>query len=82
MDIFEILVKLKSSDLSLFVVPFEIKDSNVARVGYLLVNDDVSLGSIFIAEDLTWVSKDRLPWDNDDLQEIGQEIEHHYFSTV
>lgn len=78
MEVFEIGVNLKTDDVKLFVVPFEIQSTD-STVGYLLVQNEVSLGSIYLGENYQWTSNERLPWDEQDLQRIGKEIESLYF---
>ena len=78
MDVFEIGVSLKTDKVKLFVVPFEIQSFD-STVGYLLVQNEVSLGSIYLGENYRWTSSEILPWDDQDLQKIGKEIESLYF---
>lgn len=78
MEVFEIGVNLKTDDVKLFVVPFEIQSAD-PTVGYLLVQNEVSLGSIYLGENYKWTSSEKLPWDEQDLQRIGKEIESAYF---
>jgi hypothetical protein len=78
MKAFEIGAKLKTDTVELFVVPFEIQ-STEPTMGYLLVQDQVSLGSIYLGENYQWTSRENLPWDEEDLQLIGKEIESGYF---
>lgn len=78
MDVFEIGVNLKADAIDLFVVPFEIQSAE-PTVGYLLVRNEVSLGSIYLDKNFKWTSQENLPWDRDELQLIGKEIETAYF---
>ena len=78
MEVFEIGVNLKTIAVNLFVVPFEIK-STEPTVGYLLVQNDESLGSIYLGKNYQWTTREVLPWDAEDLQRIGKEIESVYF---
>ena len=77
-EAFDIEVKLSTDDLTLFVVPFEIH-STAPTIGYLLVRNKESLGSIFLGEDYRWTTREKLPWSSEDLQLIGNEIESLYF---
>ena len=78
MDVFDIKVDLKSDHIKLFVVPFEVQ-SVESSMAYLLVRNEESLGSIFLGKDYQWTTKEKLPWNLDELQLIGKEIESHYF---
>mgnify|MGYP003300728503 CR=1 FL=1 len=78
MEVFEIGVSINTDAVNLFVVPFEIKSAE-PTVGYLLVQNEESLGSIFLNEYYQWTTKEILPWNEADLQLIGKEIESAYF---
>lgn len=78
MDAFDIRVNLKTDSVNLFVVPFEIQ-SAAPTIGYLLVCNQTSLGSIYLDENYQWSSREDLPWNTADLQMIGREIEACYF---
>lgn len=78
MEVFDIQVNLQSDDVNLFVVPFEIQ-SAAPTIGYLLVRNNISLGSIFLGKNYRWITGEPLPWDSEDLQRIGNEIETAYF---
>lgn len=81
MEVFDIEVNLRTDDVSLFVVPFEIQ-STTPTIGYLLVRNKVSLGSIFLGRNYQWTTRELLPWDSDDLQRIGNAIESVYFKAM
>lgn len=78
MEVFDIRVRLGADQLKLFVVPFEIQ-SVAPTIGYLLVRNKESLGSIFLGENYKWITSESLPWSPNDIQLIGKEIEAHYF---
>ncbi len=78
MDVFDIRVNLRTDEVKLFVVPFEIRSAS-ATIGYLLVRNKESLGSIFLGRNYQWTTTEILPWDAEDLQLIGKEIESLYF---
>lgn len=78
MEAFDIRVNLKTDAVNLFVVPFEIH-SAAPTIGYLLVRNKESLGSIFLGKNYQWTTGELLPWDSADLQLIGKEIESLYF---
>jgi hypothetical protein len=78
MEVFDIRVNLRTDDVNLFVVPFEIQ-SAAPTIGYLLVRNNESLGSIFLDENYQWTTSETLPWDAEELQLIGKEIESRYF---
>ena len=78
MEAFDLRVILRTDDVNLFVVPFEIQ-SAAPTIGYLLVRNKESLGSIFLGKNYQWTSRESLPWDAEDLQLIGKEIESLYF---
>ena len=77
-EAFDIQVNLTNAEVKLFVIPFEIQ-SATPTIGYLLVSNKESLGSIYLGEDYQWTTREILPWDAQDLQLIGQEIESLYF---
>jgi hypothetical protein len=78
MEVFDIKVDLKTDQVKLFVVPFEVQ-SAAPTIGYLLVRNKESLGSIFLGANYQWTTKETLPWSTGELQLIGKEIESHYF---
>ena len=78
MEVFDINVHLKTDHVKLFVVPFEIQ-SVASTIAYLLVRYNESLGSIFLGKDYQWTTNEQLPWNPEELQIIGKEIESHYF---
>ena len=78
MEVFDIRVNLSNDQVKLFVVPFEIQSIR-PTIGYLLVRNKESLGSIFLGKNYQWTSTENLPWDTEDLQLIGKEIESLYF---
>lgn len=78
MEVFDITVNLRTDDVKLFVVPFEIQ-SAAPTIGYLLVRNNESIGSIFLGQNYRWTTSEILPWDAEDLQLIGKEIESLYF---
>lgn len=75
---FNIEVNLATDDVELFVIPFEIQSVD-PTIGYLLVRNKESLGSIYLGENYQWTTSEILPWDAHDLQLIGKEIESFYF---
>lgn len=77
-EAFNIEVNLATDDVQLFVIPFEIQ-STAPTIGYLLVRNKESLGSIYLGENYQWISSEALPWNAEDLQLIGKEIESLYF---
>ena len=78
MEAFDIVVNLRTDFVKLFVVPFEIQ-SAAPTIGYLLVGNTESLGSIYLDENYRWTTSETLPWGAEDLQLIGKEIESLYF---
>ena len=78
MEVFDIRVNLRTDHVNLFVVPFEIQ-STASTIGYLLVSNKITLGSIFLGRNYKWITREILPWDTEDLQRIGQAIESDYF---
>lgn len=78
MEVFDIRVNLSNNQVKLFVVPFEIQ-SIAPTIGYLLVRNKESLGSIYLDKNYQWTTTENLPWDTADLQLIGKEIESLYF---
>lgn len=81
MDAFEIDVKLESGIAQIFVIPFEIPEGEYTS-GYLLVLDNLSLGSIRMNPDCKWESEDDLPWSDPELQVIGDEIGYHLLLSI
>lgn len=81
MEVFDIKVNLGTAHVKLFVVPFEIQ-SAASTIGYLLVRNKVSLGSIFLGKNYQWITGEILPWNAEDLQLIGKEIESLYFAFL
>ena len=78
MEVFDIRVNLRTDVVKLFVVPFEIQ-SAAPTIGYLLIRNKESLGSIYLGENYRWITSETLPWGAEDLQLIGKEIESRYF---
>jgi len=76
MEAFETEVRLEDEFVKIFVVPFEIPEGETTA-GYLLVLNDLTLGSIRINSDGRWVTEDVLPWNDHDLQVIGDTIGYH-----
>jgi len=70
MEAFETEIKLEDEFVKMFVVPFDIPEGETTA-GYLLVQNDVTLGSIRMNSEGHWVSEDMLPWNDHDLQTIG-----------
>lgn len=64
--------------INIFVIPFEIP-KKVHCVGYLLVSDLETLGSIRLGQNYLWMTDDKLPFDHKQVQIIGKEIERHFF---
>lgn len=81
MGAFEIDVKVQDKVVTIFVIPFEIPDETNSA-GYLLVLNDVTLGSIKMGDDNRWVTEDELPWTGEDLQLIGDCIGYQYLLSV
>ena len=81
MEAFDINVKLESGPAEIFVIPFEIPEGD-NTAGYLLVLNNLSLGSIMMSPDCKWVTEDELPWSDEELQVIGDEIGHHLFLSI
>lgn len=77
-EAFNIEVNLATDDVKLFVVPFEIR-TVAPTIGYLLVRNKESLGSIYLDDNYQWITSEILPWNAEDLQLIGKEIESLYF---
>lgn len=73
METFEVDVQLRGSKIKIFVIPFEIPGVDEIA-GYLLVENDQTLGSIKLGGNSRWVTEDDLPWNDTDLQKIGDEI--------
>lgn len=81
MEAFEIDVKLDSGIAEIFVIPFEIPEGE-NNTGYLLILANLTLGSIKMTSDYKWESEDDLPWNDEELQVIGDEIGHHLLLTI
>jgi hypothetical protein len=81
MDAFDINVKLEKETTELFVVPFEIPEGD-NTAGYLLVLNNLTLGSIEMRPDCKWVTEDVMPWNDEDLQRIGDEVAHHLLLSI
>ena len=78
MEAFKIRVDLITDRVKLFVVPFEIQSAD-PTIGYLLIENEFTLGSIYLNENYQWTTNEILPWDAEDLQLIGRAIESLYF---
>ena len=76
MEAFETEVRLENGFVKIFVVPFDIPEGETTA-GYLLVLNDLTLGSIRLNADGRWVTEDALPWNDHDLQIIGDNIGYH-----
>ena len=81
MDAFEINVKLDSGIAQIFVLPFEIPQGD-NTAGYLLVLDNLTLGSIKMNPDCKWETEDYMPWTDQELQVIGDEIGYHLLLSI
>lgn len=81
MEAFEIDVKLECGIAGIFVIPFEIPEG-VNTAGYLLVLNNLTLGSITMNSDCRWVTEDELPWNDVELQVIGDEIGYHLLLSI
>ena len=77
MEVFDLRISLKTTFVRLFVLPFEIPSAPPA-IAYLLIHNKVSIGSIFLGKDYRWTTSAYLPWDTEDLQLIGNEVESLY----
>jgi hypothetical protein len=76
MEAFDTEIRLKDEFVKIFVVPFDIPEGETTA-GYLLVLNDLTLGSIRMNSDGHWVTEDALPWNDEDLQIIGDNIGYH-----
>ena len=81
MEAFEIDVKLESGIAEIFVIPFDIPEGD-NTAGYLLVSDNLTLGSIKLNPDCKWETEDDMPWNDEELQVIGDEIGHQLLLTI
>ena len=81
MEAFKIDVQLKAGTIEIFVVPFEIPGGEDIA-GYLIVQDDLTLGSIKLGINSLWVTEDDLPWNDQELQVIGDEIACHFLLSL
>lgn len=81
MGIFEVEVKVQDELVKIFVIPFEIPDGH-SSANYLLIINGLTLGSIAMGENGRWTTEDKLPWDDEDLQIIGDSIGYDYISSV
>jgi hypothetical protein len=81
METFEIELQIETQSFKIFVIPFEIPgDEDVA--GYLIVKDDITLGSIKLDTGSRWATEDDLPWNDSELQLIGDQIAYHFLLCV
>ncbi|NEU09652.1 hypothetical protein GZH53_15095 [Flavihumibacter sp. R14] len=81
MEAFETVVKIGNDFLKIFVVPFEIPQAETTS-GYLLVLNDLTLGSIMMDSTGRWVTEDSLPWSDEELQIIGDMIGYHLLLSM
>lgn len=80
-EAFDISVELEIGLAEIFVIPFEIPEGD-NTAGYLLVSNNLTLGSIKMSADCRWITEDDLPWNDEELQIIGGEIGHHLLLTI
>ena len=80
MEPFKINIELKTGILKIFVLPFEIPGAEDVA-GYLIVKNDVTLGSIKLGHNSRWITEDPLPWSDTELQMIGDEIAEYFLLT-
>lgn len=80
-EAFDISVQLETGLAEIFVIPFEIPEGD-NTAGYLLVLNTLTVGSIRMNADCTWVTEDDLPWNNDELQIIGDEVGYHLLLSI
>lgn len=80
-DAFDISVNLETGIAKIFVIPFEIPEGD-NTAGYLLVSNNLTFGSIRMSPDCTWVTEDDLPWNERDLQVIGDGIGYHLLLSI
>lgn len=81
MEAFEIDVQVTAGAIKIFVLPFEIP-GGVDTAGYLIVQNDLTLGSIKLGTNSRWVTEDDLPWNDHELQVIGDEIACHFLLSL
>jgi len=80
-EAFDISVHLETGIAEIFVIPFEIPEGD-NTAGYLIVLNNLTLGSIRMSTDCKWVTEDDLPWNDDELQIIGDEIGYHLLLSI
>ena len=80
-EAFDISVHLETGVENIFVIPFEIPEGD-NTAGYLLVSNNLTLGSIKMSADCRWVTEDKLPWNDEELQIIGDEIGYHLLLSI
>ena len=80
-EAFDISVHLETGIAEIFVIPFEIPEGD-NTAGYLIVLDNLTLGSIRMSADCKWVTEDDLPWNDDELQIIGDEIGNYLLLSI
>lgn len=81
LESFEMDVKLESGIEKIFVIPFDIPRAGNA-VGYLLILNNMTLGSIEMNPDCKWETEDDLPWKNEELQRMGDQIGDHLLLSI
>ena len=81
MEAFETVLKIGNEFLKIFVIPFDIPEGETTS-GYLLVLNDLTLGSIMMDSTGRWVTEDALPWSDEELQIIGDMIGYDHLLSI
>jgi len=77
MQSFDIEVNLSGGNFKLSVIPYEYP-SDSRNTAFEIINDKVWIGSVRINDRYSWEAFGGLPWKNDDILTIGNEISSHY----